>query len=120
MNFMLSTLMGAITGVLTGFGIGGGTLLIIAMTNFSGVSQIAAQGINLLYFLPTAGASLIGHIRNKLIDYKALLWTAIPGVLATIASSVFLGTLDVAWVRRIFGLFLLFIGVSELFRRPKK
>ena len=111
--------MGAVTGILTGFGIGGSTLLIIAMTNFAGIQQLTAQGINLLYFLPTAGASLIGHIRNKLVDYKVLLWTAIPGVLATIASSVFLGTLDATWVRRIFGIFLLFIGVSELFRHPK-
>lgn len=120
MNAIFSMLTGAATGILTGFGIGGGTLLIIAITNFGGFSQIAAQGINLLYFLPTAGASLIGHIKNRMIDYRALLWTAIPGVLATTASSLFLGSLDVALVRRIFGGFLLFVGISELFRTPKK
>ena len=119
MNFFLSALIGALTGILSGFGIGGGTLLIIAMTTFSGASQITAQGVNLLYFLPAAGASLIGHIKNRLIDREAFLWTALPGTLATAASSIFLGTLDAAWVRRLFGAFLLVIGVSELFRRPK-
>ena len=108
-GWLIPLLVGAATGVLSGFGVGGGTLLLVYMTTLAGLDQHLAQGINLLYFLPTAGASLIGHIRNQLIDYKVFLWTAIPGVLATIASSIFLGTLDITWVRRIFGLFLLFI-----------
>ena len=120
MNAYLAALCGALTGILSGFGIGGGTLLIIAMTTFGGVSQIEAQGINLLYFLPTGGASLFGHIKNRLVDLKALLWTAVPGTLATVASSLLLASLDKDISKRIFGGFLLIIGISELFRKSKR
>lgn len=115
MNFLVS----AATGILSGFGVGGGTLLIIVMTNFLGVPQLAAQGINLLYFLPTAGASLFGHIKNKLIDFETFIWAVIPGVIVTAISSLLLSNIDTTPHKRIFGGFLLFIGVSEFFRKPK-
>ncbi len=107
-------------GILSGFGIGGGTLLIITMTSFLGISQTAAQGINLLYFIPTAGASLFGHIKNKMINFEVFLWTAIPGTVATLVSALVFGKLDKGISKKIFGGFLLIIGVSELFRKSKK
>ena len=58
MAWPISLLAGAVTGVLSGFGIGGGTLLLIYMTAFAGVPQNLAQGVNLLYFLPTAATGL--------------------------------------------------------------
>ena len=48
MAWMISALAGLVTGVLSGFGIGGGTLLLIYMTAFAGVPQNVAQGGNLL------------------------------------------------------------------------
>lgn len=58
----MSALAGAVTGVLSGFGVGGGTLLLIYMTAFAGVEQHLAQGINLLYFLPTAAKIGRAHV----------------------------------------------------------
>ena len=52
MSWLVPVLAGAATGVLSGFGVGGGTLLLIYMTAFAGVEQHLAQGINLLYFPP--------------------------------------------------------------------
>ena len=57
MNWLLSLLAGLATGVLSGFGVGGGTLLLLYMTGFAHLEQDLAQGINLLYFLPTAAAA---------------------------------------------------------------
>lgn len=115
MKFIIALLCG----ILSGFGIGGGTLLIIAMTNFLGVPQLQAQGINLLYFLPTAGSSLFGHIKNRLVDFKAFLWTSLPGVCATIASSLALSRFDESISRKIFGGFLILVGLCELFGKKK-
>ena len=64
MEWMIPILAGALTGILSGFGIGGGTLLLIYMTSFAGVPQNLAQGVNLLYFLPTAATALPAHIKN--------------------------------------------------------
>lgn len=57
-------LAGVGCGVLSAWGIGGGTLLLLVMTLVFGVDQTAAQGINLLYFLPTAAMGLIWHRRT--------------------------------------------------------
>ena len=54
-GFWIPLLAGAATGVLSAWGIGGGTLLLLVMTLLLGVEPRTAQGINLLYFLPTAG-----------------------------------------------------------------
>ena len=78
MSWLMSALAGAVTGVLSGFGVGGGTLLLIYMTAFAGVEQHLAQGINLLYFLPTAATALPAHIKNGYVDKK----TAMPAILA--------------------------------------
>ena len=56
-DWLIAALAGAVTGVLSGFGVGGGSLLLIYMTSFAGVPQTLAQGVNLLYFLPTAWAA---------------------------------------------------------------
>ena len=52
-EWVLPLAVGAATGVLSGFGVGGGTLLLVYMTAFAGVDQHLAQGINLLYFRPS-------------------------------------------------------------------
>ena len=119
MSFLLSFLVALTCGVLSGFGIGGGTLLIIAMTMFLGIPQLTAQGINLLYFIPTASASLFGHVKNRLVDQNAFFWTAGFGLITTVLSSLLLARADPAISRKIFGVFLLFVGFFEIFGKKK-
>ena len=65
-DWLLPALAGFGTGILSAWGVGGGTLLLLLMTLFLGVDQTQAQGINLLYFLPTAGMSLLEHRKKRL------------------------------------------------------
>ena len=74
-------LAGVATGILSGFGVGGGTLLLIYMTVWSGVPQTTAQGINLLYFLPTATMALPSHVKNGFIEKAALLPAIFAGLI---------------------------------------
>ena len=64
-----AALAGAVCGLLSGLGIGGGTLLMVWMTGVAALPQQTAQGINLLYFLPSAACALFFHIRNRLIRW---------------------------------------------------
>lgn len=116
-DWLLSALTGAVTGILSGFGIGGGTLLLIYLTAFAGMEQTVAQGINLLYFLPAAATALPSHIKNGYVKKKA----AIPAILAGLAFSAIAAwvatALDVELLRKCFGIFLLYIGVTGLFRK---
>ena len=114
MMWWLSLLTGAVTGVLSGFGIGGGTLLILWLTLVSGMSQLEAGGVNLLYFVCCALPALWEHRKNGLIEKRAALWCVLWGVPACIIGAITASLLDVTLLRRLFGIFLLVIGFREL------
>ena len=120
MNWLLSALAGAVTGVLSGFGVGGGTLLLIYLTAFAGVEQTVAQGINLLYFLPAAATALPSHIKNGYIEKKAAVPAIATGLVCTAVAAWVAASLNVELLRKCFGVFLLYIGVRELLRKPPK
>ena len=119
MHFLLPLLIGFGTGILSAWGVGGGTLLLLCMTLFLGVDQATAQGINLLYFLPTAGMGLIWLRKNGLLE-KDLLRQAIPrGTVAAIAAAWIATSVDTAVFRKPFGVYLLLTGVMTLFQTKK-
>ncbi|MCD7946820.1 MAG: sulfite exporter TauE/SafE family protein [Oscillospiraceae bacterium] len=116
-RFLLAMAAGAATGILSGFGIGGGTLLLIYMGTFSGLQQHLIQGINLLYFLPTAGTALPSHIKNGFVDKTAALCAIPAGLCGTAAAALIATGLDVGILHRCFGAFLIYVGLTELFRK---
>ena len=118
-EWVVPFLAGAATGVLSGFGVGGGTLLLVYMTAFAGVEQSMAQGINLLYFLPAGLLALPAHLKNGYVEKRALL-PAIGGGILFAALGAWAATgLDTGLLRRCFAGFLILIGLRELFGREK-
>ena len=118
-DWLFPALCGLLTGILSSWGVGGGTLLLLCMTLFFGVEQRTAQAINLLYFLPTAGISLFAHRKNGYLD-KAVLRAAIPtGTLCALAAAFLTTMVDSSVFRKPFGLFLLYAGLSILFEKKK-
>jgi len=120
MEWLTAVLAGAVTGILSGFGVGGGTLLLIWMTAFAGVPQDLAQGVNLLYFLPAAAMALPTHFKNGYIDKKTALPAIAAGLAGTAAAAWAATAVDVALLRRCFGVFLICIGLRELFRKGER
>lgn len=116
-GYLLPFLAGTVTGVLSGFGIGGGTVLLVYMTAFAGLDQRLAQGINLLYFIPAALLALPSHVKHGYIE-KTVLIPAISAGLICAALAAWIATgLEVSLLRKLFGIFLILIGVRELFRK---
>lgn len=118
-GWISALLAGAVTGVLSGFGIGGGTLLLLYMTAVQGMEQHLAQGINLLYFLPTAAASLPSHIKNGFVDRRTARPAIVGGLLGTAAGAWAAAVLETGLLRRLFGAYLLYVGVRQLFPKRK-
>ena len=116
----MALLIGALGGLLSGLGIGGGTLLMVWLTAFAGWDQRAAQGLNLLYYLPTAAAAGLVHAKGALIDLRAALWAAGAGVITAAGAAWLAMGLDTALLRKGFGLFLLAAGISELMKKSPK
>ena len=107
-------LIGTATGIISGFGIGGGSLLVLYLTAVLDVSQYTAGGVNLLYFIGCAPAALIGHIRQGNIVTKAVLWCSIAGIVTAVPTSLLAANIDTDWLRRLFSIVLLYIGIKEL------
>jgi hypothetical protein len=113
-------IVGAATGVLSGFGVGGGTLLLVYMTAFAGVEQRLAQGINLLYFLPAGLMALPAHVKNGYVEKAALLPAIGAGLICAALSAWAATAIEVALLRKCFGAFLIAVGLMELFEKEKK
>ena len=118
-NFLIACIAGLVCGVISGFGIGGGSILMVWLTAVCSIGQKTAQGINLLYFLPTAGAALILHTKNRQVEWKAVLPAALCGCAAAGLLSWLAVRMEGELLRKIFGGFLIIIGLSELFKKPK-
>lgn len=119
LSWSFALVIGLLTGILSGFGIGGGTILMIYLTAFAVFPQKIAQGINLLYFIPTAAAALMLHSKHHQLKWNAVLPAALCGC-ATAAGFSFLAMgMNLTLLRRLFGVFLLFTGISELKKKPK-
>ena len=116
----LDILAGALTGILSGWGIGGGSLLMLYMSAVRGAEQQIMQGINLAYFLPVSAGSLINHIKNRLIDKQAVIITTISGILSAFIAAFLANSLDVSVMKKFFAVFLIIIGLKELFHKNKK
>lgn len=117
MSWLVSLLCGLAAGTVSAWGVGGGTLLLLVMTLFLGVDQRTAQGINLLFFLPTAASALFCHAKNGYL-HKPTLKLAIPAaVLAALLGAWIATSMDVDVLRKPFGVYLLLSGVLLLWPR---
>ena len=119
-EWLLPFLCGLGASILSAWGVGGGTLLLLVMTLFLGVDQRTAQGINLLFFLPTAVSALICHARGGYLDKPTLKNAVPPAVAAALAGAWIATSLDVELLRRPFGVYLLLSGVSLLWPQKRK
>ena len=115
--FLLPAAVGAALGFLTGAGVGGGTLLMLWLTQLLALPQ--AQGMNLVYFLLTAPPALLGHRKQGLIDGKtarsAILW----GVPVSAAAAFLSAGAAPELLRRAFGALCFAVGLREVLTKKR-
>ena len=117
MDWVLPFLSGLGAGIISAWGVGGGTLLLLMMTLFMGVEQRTAQGINLLFFLPTATSALICHWRNGYLDVPTLKSSIPWAVIGAIVGAFIATEIQVDVLRKPFGIYLLLSGISLIWPR---
>ncbi len=113
-------LAGVAAGILSGMGIGGGTLLIPALLLLTDLSQQQVQGINLVYFLPTAVIALFVHAKEGNIETKTAKPVILWGLFGAVAGALLAVSLDGSTLKKIFGGFLFLMGLSEIFKKKKQ
>lgn len=119
-DYFIPFLCGLGASIISAWGVGGGTLLLLVMTLFLGVDQRTAQGINLLFFLPTAISALICHAKGGFLDRPTLKAAIPPAVLAAAVGAWLATAIDVDLLRKPFGIYLLLSGISLIWPNKKK
>lgn len=117
---MSNILAAFFSGFAGSLGLGGGGVLVLYLVLSLGEEQITAQGINLLFFIPCAALSTVVYSFKKLIDWKTVLAAAAGGLPGVLLGSWLLRSMDPLLPGKIFGVFLLIMGLKELFAKQKK
>ncbi len=84
---MKEIIIGLISGIISGLGMGGGTILILFLTLFANIEQHIAQATNVIFFVPTAIAAIIIFIKNKKINFKIGLPICFFGVIGAVTGA---------------------------------
>lgn len=114
MEFLWYVVAGALSGVLGGMGMGGGTILIPLLSIFYSVGQHTAQGANLVSFIPMSIVALIIHFRNRLVKVKGLTKILIPGLIACLIGCFVSKQINGEILKRLFGGFLIALSIVQV------
>ena len=111
---MLDFIVGFITALLSGMGVGGGGLLVIYLVLAEGIAQYEAQGINLVFFICSSLAALTIHFIKRNINLKLVVFLILFGSIGAIFGSLLAANVSPEIARRLFGIFLLISGFLSL------
>lgn len=113
MGWLMAVAVGAVTGALSACGLGGGTLLLLYLLEVLSVEQTTAQGVNLLFFLPSALISLPAHWKGGFVEKKVLPLTILGGCFTAVLGVFLANYLETAILRKAFGVFLICIALKS-------
>lgn len=111
---ILYLLIGLIGGVLSGMGMGGGTILIPLLTTFLGVAQKQAQFLNIFSFVFMSVFIVTINIKQKMIDPFPAVMFSIPGIIGSVISSFLIKGISESFLKITFGLFLIVLAIIQL------
>lgn len=117
---MLPTIFGIIAGIVTGLGMGGGTILILLLSLFMDLEQHIAQATNLVFFIPTSLAAIVINIKQKNVDFKLAVNISIFGILGSIIGVLISEKISSAHLRKYFAVFILIIAIHEIYKLYKE
>ena len=117
---ILDIIAGTVSGILGAMGFGGGGILILYLALYKDMPQAVSQGINLIFFIPSAILAIIFHIKNDLIDKKAALTYIGYGLIGVALGFFLLNRLEDKTLRIIFAVILILVGAKDLLLPKKK
>lgn len=116
---MTIILIGLAMGIFSGLALGGGTLLVPALVFIAGTQQHVAQGVSLAAFIPTAIVAVYTHFRQGNVKLKLALFLAVGSILGAVLGANLAAEISPELLRKIFGGFLIVMGLYEFFGKAK-
>ncbi len=117
---VVAVLVGSTLGFLSGLGTGGGSLLILWLTLILDHPQDQARAINLMFFIPSALIACLFRWKQQSLPLKKLAPAILGACVSAVVFSLLANMVKGLWLRKLFGILLLYTGVRELLYRPRK
>lgn len=102
--------------LLSGLGVGSGGLLVVFLTEYRGIGQLFAQGVNLIFFIFSSGASTAVNLRARKICRGAVMLMSVGGIVGATVGALVASVLDPDLLRISFGAMLLIGGIPSFIR----
>ena len=107
-------------GFLAGMGVGGGSLLLLWLTQVVGIAQPQARILNLLFFLPAAIITTLFRSKEQKPDKKVVFPGIIAGCVCAVIFSLLSRSLETELMKKLLGSLLVLTGLREILYRPRK
>ncbi len=110
---------GFLAGVLGGFfGIGGGVIIIPALTLLLGFDQKTAQGTSIAFLLPPVGIlAFMNYYKAGFVDVRAAIIMIVMFLAGSWIASKYAVEMDPFWLKKGFAVFLIVYAVKILFEK---
>ena len=106
--------------VLSGLGVGSAGIFVLYLTAWAGLGQAEAQGVNLLFYLISGGASMLFHVRRRKIPWRLVACLVVCAIPGTLLGTYLVRMMDADLLRHLFGGMLVVTGLPVLFGRSKR
>ena len=113
-NKWLGFIVPSTIAILSGLSVGSGGLLVIWLTEFVGISTSAARGINLMFFVFSALAAFLFHIRRRKLRFGLIAYLAFFALAGTLIGTYIGERIDPSLLKKLFGGFLVLSGIYTL------
>jgi uncharacterized membrane protein YfcA len=101
--------LGLVAGLASGaFGIGGGAIIVPALSLWFGVPYHVAVGTSLALIIPISLAGSATHYKMDGVDWRIFAFCAVAGMVGAIAGSMLIQKVPEAYARKGFAIFLLY------------
>lgn len=117
---MLAVIFGTISGIVTGLGMGGGTILILLLSLFMGLEQHIAQATNLVFFIPTSVAAILTNLKQKNVNLKLAINISSFGIIGAIIGAIISNSISSENLKKYFAIFILIIALHEIYELYKE
>ena len=119
-SFLFPLLIATILGFLAGMGVGGGSLLLLWLTQVVNMPHPQARILNLLFYLPSAIIASVLRIKRTKLPLNIIL----PGLVSGCVCAAVFTIISVTWntdsLKKVLGWLLIAVGLREIFYRPRK
>lgn len=119
-SFLPCLVVGCVLGILSGLGIGGGSLLMLWLTVVLDMQPEQARLLNLMFFIPCALSASVFHLRQSRLPLRQTAAAIAAGLAGALLTGLWRDKMDTQLLKKALGVLFLLCALRELTYRPRE